>query len=180
MPVTSSGKPVRSGPGGGWRWAVLVALAIVVGLGLLVARIANATSYLSDNASTCLNCHVMTNAYATWERGSHGRVAVCNDCHVPHDNPLAKLGFKAADGMKHSYVFTMRAEPQVLRLSDGAVRVVQSNCLRCHEDQLTMIRLAPSGERRCWDCHSNIHGKARSLSSSPHVLRPALPPAGYP
>ena len=123
------GRPARSGF---WRWAVLIALAIVVGLGLLVARIANATSYLSDESTTCLNCHVMTNAYATWERGSHGRFTVCNDCHVPHDSTAAKLAFKAADGMKHSYVFTMRQEPQVLRLSEGAIRVVQNNCVRCH------------------------------------------------
>ena len=33
-------------------------------------------------------------------------------------------------------------------------------------------------ERPCWACHQNIHGPVRSLSSSPHVLRPLLPSAG--
>jgi len=163
---------------GRWRVLTLAALGVLAGGAMVVARIANATSYLSDAPETCLNCHVMTTAYATWQRGSHAREAVCNDCHVPHDNVVAKTAFKATDGLRHSYVFTLRAEPQVLRLSDRAVRVVQANCLRCHAGQLSMARLAGSAERPCWSCHQNIHGEVRSLSSSPHVRRPPLPPAG--
>ncbi|MHC4717845.1 MAG: cytochrome c nitrite reductase small subunit [Planctomycetota bacterium] len=161
-----------------WQVAVYVSVGVAVGVAVLVARVANAASYLSDAPETCMNCHVMTDAYATWQRGSHGRAAVCVDCHVPHDNPIARNAFKGMDGMKHSYVFTLRREPQVLELSDAAIPVVQSNCLRCHSDRLEMIRLAGSSERTCWDCHVSIHGKARSLSSSPHVLRPRLPDAG--
>ena len=37
---------------------------VAVGMALLVARLANATSYLSDSPETCINCHVMTDAYA--------------------------------------------------------------------------------------------------------------------
>jgi cytochrome c nitrite reductase small subunit len=153
-------------------------VGIAVGMALLLTRIANGTSYLSDKPETCINCHVMTDAYASWQRGSHGRVAVCVDCHVPHSNIVAKYAFKSRDGMKHSYVFTMRTEPQVLELSPGAVPVVQVNCVRCHGEQLAMIRLAGATERRCWDCHSNIHGEVRSLSASPETLRPGLPSAG--
>jgi cytochrome c nitrite reductase small subunit len=80
--------------------------------------------------------------------------------------------------MKHSYVFTMRKEPQVLELSKWAVKVIQNNCIRCHSSQLAMIRLAKTSERKCWDCHNNVHGSARSLSSSPEVLRPQMPDAG--
>ncbi|NLH41309.1 MAG: cytochrome c nitrite reductase small subunit [Planctomycetes bacterium] len=151
---------------------------VAAGMALLLVRIANGTSYLSDKPETCINCHVMTDAYASWQRGSHGRVAVCVDCHVPHSNLVAKYAFKGRDGMRHSYVFTMRAEPQVLDLSAGAVPVVQANCVRCHGDRLSMVRLAGATERRCWDCHSNIHGEVRSLSASPETLRPALPSAG--
>jgi cytochrome c nitrite reductase small subunit len=153
-------------------------VGVAAGLALLLVRIANATSYLSDDPLTCINCHVMTDAYASWQRGSHGRVAICIDCHVPHNNIAAKYVYKARDGMKHSYVFTLRKEPQVLELSAPAVPVVQSNCVRCHHNQLAMVRLASSVERRCWDCHENIHGSVRSLSTSPSMLRPALPDAG--
>ncbi len=153
-------------------------VGVAIGLALLLTRIANATSYLSDDPLTCINCHVMTDAYASWQRGSHGRVAVCVDCHVPHSNLVAKYAYKARDGMKHSYVFTARKEPQVLELSAAAVPVVQANCVNCHSGQLAMIRLAGATERRCWDCHTNIHGEVRSLSASPSMLRPGLPAAG--
>ncbi len=155
-----------------------VCLGIIVGMGMYIVRISNAVSYLSDEPETCMNCHVMTDAYATWKRGSHGRVAVCNDCHVPHCNPVAKYAFKAKDGMRHSYVFTLRLEPQVLELSEGAKPVIQANCVRCHDEQVQMVRLAGVTERKCWDCHNNIHGSVRSLSASPEVLRPELPDAG--
>ena len=114
-------------------------VGVGIGMALMLVRIANATSYLSDDPQTCINCHVMTDAYASWQRGSHGRVAVCIDCHVPHDNLVAKYAYKARDGLKHSYVFTMRNEPQVLNLSAPAAPVIQSNCLRCHSHQVMMI-----------------------------------------
>jgi cytochrome c nitrite reductase small subunit len=162
-----------------WRLPVFIVGGIALGLSLLVVRISNATSYLSDNATTCLNCHVMTNAYSTWLRGSHGHVTVCNDCHIPHSNPVAMLAFKASDGARHATVFTLRREPQVLHLNPAAVPVVQSNCIRCHAERLFMIRLATSAERPCWSCHHNIHGQEQSLSGSPDVRRPRLSPAGF-
>lgn len=160
------------------RWAIAVCLVLAVGLAALLVRISNAASYLSDDPKTCMNCHVMTNAYATWQRGSHGHVAVCNDCHVPHDSLLAQYAFKAQDGTRHSYVFTLRKEPQVLTLNPGAVPVVQANCIRCHADQTIMIRAYGDVGRNCWDCHNNIHGDVISLSASPYVRRPQLPSAG--
>ena len=161
-----------------WRWPILVAAAVLCGLGIVVGRASNATSYITDDPAACLNCHVMENAYGTWSHGSHARVAVCNDCHVPHTNPVAKYAFKGMDGARHSFVFTVHGEPQVLRINPGAVPVVQGNCLRCHADRFEMIRLADTTERRCWDCHESFHGDVRSLSSSPEVDRPGLPPAG--
>ncbi len=162
------------------RFQILLGLSVglAVGMLLFVARVSNAVSYLSDSPETCMNCHVMTDAYATWKRGSHARVAVCTDCHVPHENIVAKYAFKGMDGMKHSYVFTTRQEPQVLTLSQRARPVVQANCIRCHKDQVVMIRLATSSEQSCWRCHQNIHGQVHSLSASPEVLRPGLPDAG--
>lgn len=151
---------------------------VALGMAVLLARIANATSYLSDEPQACINCHVMTDAYASWQRGSHGRVAVCIDCHVPHSSPLAKYAYKAQDGLKHSYVFTARREPQVLGLSARAVPVVRANCVNCHSHQVSMIGAAAGLQRRCWDCHQGIHGKVRSLSASPGMLRPGLPDAG--
>lgn len=161
-----------------WQAAIYTLAGIAAGMGLLVVRISNAASYLSNAPETCMNCHVMTDAYASWQRGSHGRVASCNDCHVPHDNILAKSAFKAMDGTRHSYVFTLRNEPQVLHLSQGAIPVIQNNCIRCHGTQFQMIRLSDTTQRTCWSCHQNIHGDIHSLSASPLHLRRALPKAG--
>lgn len=168
------------GLGRKWQVFFYALIGVAVGIGVVLIRIANATSYLSDSPKTCINCHVMTDAYVSWQRGSHGHSTVCTDCHVPHENPAAKWAYKGLDGTKHSAIYTMRAEPQVMHLSATAVPVVQRNCLRCHEDQLQMVRLAGVSERKCWDCHQNIHGEVRSLSASPSVLRPELPKAGLP
>ena len=162
----------------GWRLAVFTMGGVLLGVAVLVTHISRAASYLSDEPEVCINCHVMNSAYATWRLGSHGRVAACVDCHLPHQNPVAKLAFKGMDGLRHSYVFTFRLEPQVLELSRGAIPVIQENCLRCHHDQLQMVRLAAVTERRCWDCHDNVHGSVISLSASPDARRPALPSAG--
>lgn len=161
-----------------WQIAVYICVGTIVGLSMVVARQSNALSYLSESPETCMNCHVMTDAYASWQRGSHGRDTICLDCHVPHSNIIAKTAFKSMDGIKHSTVFMLKKEPQILRLSKIAQPVVQANCIRCHSDKLVMARLAASSERKCWDCHTNIHGKAHGLSASPQVLRPQLPDAG--
>jgi cytochrome c nitrite reductase small subunit len=161
-----------------WQITICVFLGMALGANIIVARLGNASAYLSEAPEACMNCHVMSDAYASWQRGSHANVALCVDCHVPHDNPVAKLAFKGLDGMKHSYAFTVGSEPQVLRLSESAVPVVQANCLRCHSNYFDMVRLPGSEERKCWDCHSNVHGEVHGLSASPRQLRITPPPAG--
>lgn len=162
---------------GKWRIPALIAVGTVIGLGAVLVRASNAASYLSNDAAGCLNCHVMNNAYATWLRGSHHNWAVCNDCHVPNTNSVGKMAFKAMDGARHSTIFTLRREPQVLRLNEAAKPVVQNNCLRCHANQFQMVRLADTAERLCWDCHP-VHGHVQSLSASEFSRRPSLPKAG--
>ncbi|MCC7146487.1 MAG: cytochrome c nitrite reductase small subunit [Phycisphaeraceae bacterium] len=164
-----------------WRTPCLAALGMLVGSGLFVAHISRAASYLNDDPETCVNCHVMFPQYSTWQHGSHANVANCNDCHVPHDNFLNHYSFKARDGMWHSTVFTMRWEPQVIRLSKGAIPVVEDNCRRCHTQVIENVALTAhqSSDQRCWDCHRDVpHGTVRSLSATPTVMRPALPALG--
>src|SRR3970040_396575 len=93
-----------------WRIPVIITLGVLIGIGLLILRISNAASYLSDNPNACINCHVMTPQFATWQRSSHARVATCNDCHVPQDNLIRTYAFKASDGLRHSFMFTFRLE----------------------------------------------------------------------
>lgn len=117
--------------------------------------------------------------------GSHGRVATCNDCHVPQDNVFRKYLFKANDGMRHAYMFTLRLEPQVIRIKDAGKQAVQENCIRCHASNIHPVALRAIGARQiidpqqryCWDCHRETpHGRVNSLTAAPNVLVPKLSP----
>jgi cytochrome c nitrite reductase small subunit len=162
----------------GWRPAGFLALGVAAGMGLFVLHISRASSYLGDTPETCMNCHVMRTEYLTWQPGSHARVATCHDCHVPHTSLAAEYIFTAKDGLWHSTVFTMRWEPQAIRLSPKAVPVVEDNCRRCHARVISDVCLAVHQEKdlRCWDCHRETpHGSVRSQSATPGVFQPRLP-----
>jgi cytochrome c nitrite reductase small subunit len=161
-----------------WRLPVWIALGVFAGLGLVAIHVSRAPSYLSDAPETCMNCHVMTQAYVSWNHSSHRNVATCNDCHVPHDSLVNTYAFKAKDGMRHASMFTLRLEPQVIRLSEGAVPVVEQNCRRCHEQLVGEVhaRAWAPGDNRCWDCHREVpHGRVNSLSTAFDVNAPKLP-----
>lgn len=162
----------------GLRIPALMLLGVFCGVGLLLVHISLATSYLIDSPNTCMNCHVMTDAYVSHRNSSHGRNVTCNDCHLPHTSIAREYMFKAQDGLRHACVFTLRAEPQAMKLSAGAIPVVQENCIRCHEGRVAEVseNSYPNGSQRCWDCHRDlVHGRVQSLSASPCVSRPALP-----
>jgi len=163
------------------RMASFAALGAFVGTGAYVAHISNAASYLSDQPEACINCHIMKPYYASWQHSSHARVATCNDCHVPHESLAAKYAYKAKDGLRHSTIFTLRREPQVLRATSEARHVIQSNCLRCHSNLVEDLNgfSAHSADRSCVECHREVpHGRASSLSSAPNTLTPDLKRAG--
>ncbi len=171
-----------------WRFVVLILLGIFFGLILLVLHVGRATSYLSDDPSACVNCHVMAPYFATWQNSSHGRFTVCNDCHVPQNNVFEKYFFKASDGLRHSYMFTFRLEPQVIRIHEAGRNAVQNNCVRCHSNQIhpisvraiTAQSIQEHGEGYCWDCHRETpHGRVNSLTSTPFARTPQLS-APYP
>jgi cytochrome c nitrite reductase small subunit len=166
-----------------WKLPVLLVGGILCGLGLVILHTSNATSYLSDEPTACMNCHVMAPQYATWQRGSHGRVTVCNDCHVPHNNVFRKFAFKASDGLRHSFMFTFRLEPQVIHVKEAGITVLQENCIRCHANlinqgslvEVTAERASHGAGKLCWDCHRETpHGRVNSLASVPYARVPRL------
>jgi len=116
-------------PPSGWKTMVIIISGAIIGLGLYAVYASNAVSYLGDNPETCVNCHVMSPEYLTWYHSAHREVAMCNDCHVPHENFAKKYIFKAKDGARHAYVYTTRNEPQTIFIKEEAKEVVQNNCL---------------------------------------------------
>jgi cytochrome c nitrite reductase small subunit len=160
-----------------WRMVGYGCMGLTFGSGVCIFQISNATAYLSDDPKACINCHIMMPEYASWERSSHARVAVCNDCHVPHENAVRKYAFKMSDGLRHSTIFTLRLEPQVLMARPEAQDVIQNNCLRCHEALASKAGTHANFDRRCTECHRETpHGRVHSLSATPNASIPPISP----
>lgn len=163
-----------------WRIPVIILSGVLTGTGLFVFYTSRAWSYVSDNPSTCVNCHVMRTQYVTWHHSSHREHATCNDCHVPHDNILRKYYFKANDGLRHATIFTFNTYGQTITMRKPGQGVVQENCIRCHGNLTAMVKanvdlddiMAGNG-KRCWDCHREVpHGRVKSLSATPFGSAP--------
>ncbi len=170
-------------PPAGWRVPVAILLGLFFGLVATAFKISNAGSYLSDEPEACINCHLMYPQYATWQHSSHRERAVCNDCHVPHDNVFRKYYFKAQDGSRHATIFTLRTEPQVIMIKEDGKQVVQENCIRCHSYQVGDVAAAHTTGKNykegdghlCWDCHREVpHGRVSSQASAPNAIVPGL------
>ncbi|NSW46039.1 MAG: cytochrome c nitrite reductase small subunit [Bacteroidales bacterium] len=172
-----------------WKFYVIIILGIITGLIFFLFYVSKAHSYLSDNAETCMNCHIMAPQYTSWFHSAHRQYANCNECHVPHDNVFNKYFFKAKDGLRHATIFTLRKEPQVIRIHEAGKEVVHSNCLRCHGDLLTDNKLQNYNgnttninrkSSNCTFCHRETpHGSVNSLSSVPNSRVP-LPESAVP
>ncbi len=171
-----------------WLFYVNILIVFFVGNFVHSFYVSNAISYLSDNPKTCVNCHVMRSEFASWQHSSHREVAVCNDCHVPHNNVFNKYWFKAKDGFRHATMFTFRMEPQVIKMHEAGQAVVQENCKGCHQNVNQNVstrnvsledKLHDNG-KLCWDCHREVpHGRVRGLSSTPNARVP-LPGSSIP
>lgn len=162
---------------------VLVACCgIIVGGGFLFMYMLRAHTYLGNDSSACVNCHIMSPYYATWMHSSHSRDATCNDCHVPHENIARKYAFKGMDGMKHVALFLTKSETMSPKIGDAGAQVVMNNCIRCHTDlNTTMVNtgkvdymMTQVGEGKvCWDCHRQVpHGGTNSLARTPAAIVP--------
>ena len=71
-----------------------VMAGVIAGGGAFFLYLLRAHTYLTDEPSACVNCHIMSPYYATWMHSSHSRDATCNDCHVPHENFIKKWTFR--------------------------------------------------------------------------------------
>ena len=165
-----------------WQFAAALASGLLFGLLAYIFYISNAVAYMSEDPETCINCHVMNSQYASWTHSAHRENATCNDCHVPQNSTLNKYFFKAKDGLRHATMFTLRQEPQVIRIKDEGSKVVQDNCIRCHNYFITdndMLAKTTTFDhfrtegRNCWECHREVpHGRFNSLSSTPNTILP--------
>lgn len=166
----------------GWKVFGITLAGVFFGGVCLFLYLLRAHVYLGSDPKACMNCHVMTPFYATWEHGAHARYATCNDCHIPQDNFFRKWLFKAKDGSNHVRVFLTNAQPQVIQAHDAGSTVIMENCIRCHQEMNTafvstgkidyMMAQAGAG-KACWDCHKDVgHGGQNAQLSTPHARVP--------
>jgi len=80
--------------------------------------------------------------------GSH-RTIKCVDCHLPHQNVPVYYLWKSIDGMKDVAVFYSGRTPETITVSNRGKQFIQHNCIRCHQERVSMI----DKQRQCWDCH---------------------------
>lgn len=136
------------------------ALGILVGVGTFTFGYAHGLSYLSSRPEACTNCHIMQDYHDTWQKSSHHNVAVCVDCHLPHD-VVGKYIAKADNGFFHSLAFTLDNFHEPIRIKARNRRITQRNCIACHTDAVDhMLPESPAGEMlMCIHCHDDVgHG----------------------
>ncbi len=144
--------------------SVLVLIGLVIGFAGLAIMVAGpwegggsgfqsgAVAALDDPA-LCATCHVMGPQFSSYIRSTHAGVATCNDCHVSHGvfaGPVSKV--KA--GVKHVTALLAGHIPDPIRVSAESRRLIQENCVRCHEP---LVRdTAKGGGPDCLFCHRYV------------------------
>ena len=138
-----------------------VVFGLLAGLGLYTFVYAQGGSYLTNDPAACVNCHVMNEQYNGWLKSSHHTVAVCNDCHTPHDI-FGKYSTKALNGFWHSFAFTSGRFPDNIQITARNHRVTEAACRACHSDMVHAIDVSGGADREaisCVRCHGTVgHG----------------------
>jgi cytochrome c nitrite reductase small subunit len=151
------GKPRKGVRGSIAPVLLAVTLGVLAGVGLFTFGYARGASYLTDDPAACANCHVMRDQFSSWMKSSHGKVAVCNDCHTP-PGLVPKYATKAINGFFHSLAFTTQHFPDQIQITDRNFRVAESSCLKCHEQIVQGIRSGREHRQdvSCIQCHSRV------------------------
>lgn len=124
--------------------AVFAAIFMALGPPRLLAK--------SEAPSFCAGCHVMEGEYDAWSHAGAHRREMCVDCHLPNGNKTLHYVWKSIDGMKDTVAFYSGRVPDRISISSHGREVLQSNCIRCHENAVAYI----DKERPCWQCHRRI------------------------
>lgn len=144
-------------------FVLVVLLGATAGVGSYTFQYAEGLSYFSKDPAACKNCHIMDPQYDSWLKSSHHTVATCVDCHLPHDF-IGKYIAKAENGYFHSKAFTFQDHPEPIIIKPKNARILQQNCVDCHESLIgDMVHGASHAEDAvsCVHCHRSVgHGDA--------------------
>lgn len=130
-----------------------IALLLIAALGLFFPSLAPTKLLAStDQPDFCARCHVMESNYEAWVHSGSHRRKNCVDCHLPNENIALHYVWKSLDGLKDAIAFYSGRVPERIALSSHGEKVLQLNCVRCHEATVTMT----DTDRKCWSCHRRI------------------------
>ena len=141
-----------------WRLLPACLLGVVASLLVYMLFLTQAWVYFSNDPYACTNCHVMEESVSSWLASSHHATALCYDCHAPRSAGARQIS-RATNGIRHGWVFTFGAGEVAHLLREESSRIVEKNCIRCHEGLFG----GPGAERAsggtCTRCHRAVgHG----------------------
>lgn len=135
-----------------WLGGITASLSIVL---LLLLSLKLPFMPLVDE-EFCGSCHIMEPQVTTYMASPHQGEAECADCHVPHQWVRGSVD-KAWTGFKDFVGVVRNHDPFDIQASPHAKRVIQENCLRCHQDFMHAVGdTSEAGGKYCFDCHRNI------------------------
>jgi cytochrome c nitrite reductase small subunit len=148
--------------------ALATAIGAALGIGGFTFRYAEGLSYFSAAPKACVNCHIMRSQYDSWQKASHHTVAVCIDCHLPHEF-IPKYLAKAENGYRHSERFTTGNFVEPIRVQRRGLEILEENCQRCHGSLVAEIshpELSQERQLSCLHCHFGVgHGESARLGA---------------
>ena len=128
-----------------------------LGVGAYTFVYARGSSYLTNDPLACANCHVMQGHFDAWVKSSHHAVAVCNDCHTPHD-VIGKYFTKGLNGFNHSLAFTTGRFPEAIQITGRNREITEQACRYCHAEIVHAIDREPRAGQAlsCLRCHAEV------------------------
>jgi cytochrome c nitrite reductase small subunit len=139
------------------RLTKVVIVIIAIGAAFVLFLFLGPPKLLAKSSSPdfCMSCHVMEANYEAWIHAGAHRRKKCVDCHLPNDNIGLHYAWKSIDGLKDALFFYSGRVPEQIRLTSHGEKVLQTNCIRCHQSTVEFI----DHSRKCWGCHRRIAHK---------------------
>ncbi len=141
---------------------------ILVLVGALCGAVAFAGSMYvverTNERAFCASCHIMLPVSVSHKLSKHADLA-CNDCHLPHDNPVNYLLTKAKLGATDIYINTVGSYDLPIMTTESMDKILQDNCIRCH--RMTNMNVAVMESKdSCISCHRNVpHQRMKPLET---------------
>ncbi len=159
---------------------ILIAILALGGVGIAVVAswaAVDTVMHATGDYEFCTSCHAYEPIARAYREDLHGGNnsagvrAACNDCHLPHDNPLHYLWVKAMHGVVDP-TMEMLKEPHEIDwhgIREHRERFVyDSGCLSCHKSLQTVSDanrksfrphrryFAGDSGKKCVSCHEHV------------------------